>query len=338
MDDSGLPARTGTSPDSIERAETAEAASTPGLARAFLAWATRRDPRAGNRPTGRIERLVAVVVGLVSVASLGALAGTIPPVEGPSRPAPTQPPPGRGDPVLAQQLTEQARQASTQDPLHELRLLLSAHTVDPDNVNHRTALAERVLTWPDGVTAKADFQTTLDAGESITFAALSADASYLVTSGSTRAQIWQTAWIADPPRIQLAAELTAPVSAAAGVGELSRTNLVIVDAAGVSQWTTANRAARHVGPLAARADTVAVTTARDRVAAVTVDGSTATLWDVTPAGPEAPGHPDLPPTHDGTRVRAWFDHTGRRTRRWRRHRVHDRFPRHLHNQEDPDQQ
>ncbi len=162
-------------------------------------------PGAG-RP-GRIERVVAVAAGAFSVVMLAAILASAPNTEPLVVPKQTQAQPvaERGDPVLGQQLAEQAQQAVGSDPQATLRLLLAAHAVAPDRATHRIALAQAML---GAITPVRLIEARLDAGGSITYAALSTDASFLVTSGSVGGRVWQTGSTTGPARVRLASAAT----------------------------------------------------------------------------------------------------------------------------------
>ena len=98
---------------------------------------------------GRRAQLAAAVSSVFSMlmimASVALVAAGISP-DGSAGPGYAQPSPsGRGDPVLANQLADQARGLTGRDPLGQLRRLLAAHVVDPDSVAHRLALTEFLL-------------------------------------------------------------------------------------------------------------------------------------------------------------------------------------------------
>jgi hypothetical protein len=237
-----------------------------------------------GRP-GRIERMLAVAAGGLSVVVLAAILASAPDT-GPvtlTEPPQTQSTPERGDPGLAQQLAERAGQTARSDPQAALRLLVAAHVVAPDRATHRIALAQAML---GAVTPVKLIETELDPGEPINFAALSSDASFMVTSGAAGGQLWQTGWSAGPARVRPAGNLDDTVTAAAAAGTLTQTNLLTAGQGGVSVWRAAAPiSAVSYGKIAARADAVAISA--DATTAVTVQAATATIWDVSAVGPAA---------------------------------------------------
>jgi hypothetical protein len=236
--------------------------------------------------SSRIERTVAIAAGAFSVVVFAAILASAPNTEPFTVPEPTQaqPAPERGDPALGQQLAEQAQQAAGSDPQATLRLLLAAHVVAPDRATHRIALAQAML---GAITPVKLVEAKLDAGGSITYAALSSDASFLVTSGAVGdGQVWQTGSTTGPARVRLAGNLNGTVTAAAAAGRLTRTNLLTAGDGGVSAWrAVAPISPVSFGTIAARADAVAVS--GDATTAVTVEGTTATIWDVGILAPVA---------------------------------------------------
>jgi hypothetical protein len=231
-------------------------------------------PGVARRP-GRIERAAAVVSLVLSFAVLAALFASEPTTVQPREPVRTQagPAPERGDPVLAQNLADQVSGA---DPQARLRLLLAAHVVAPDRATHRLALAQAML---GAIAPVRLIETRLDAGGSIGYAALSGDASFMITNGALGGQVWQTGWTGGPAKVVLAGSLGGTVTSAAGAGTLARATLLVVGDGGVSAWrAAASTLPLRLGKMAARADAVAVSA--DATTAVTVEATTATIWDV----------------------------------------------------------
>jgi hypothetical protein len=228
-----------------------------------------------RRWSGRLERAAAVASVMITVVALAGLVLSDPPVVDLRSPAPTPAGPAeeRGDPVLAQRLADEA--ARTSDGQVRLRLLLAARVVAPDRATHRIALAGAIL---GDVSAVGVVSARLDGGP-VDYAAINADASFLVTSAAAGAKIWRTTSIGEAPRIHLARDVAGRVSGAAGGGLLIRSSFVLVRDGGVSAWRTVDGAAPQVlGQLSAEPGPVAVT--GDGTTAVTVAGTTATLWDI----------------------------------------------------------
>jgi WD40 repeat protein len=86
--------------------------------------------------------------------------------------------------------------------------------------------------------------------------------------------------------VRLAGNLKSTVTAASAAGTLTRTNLLTAGDGGVSAWrAVAPISPVSYGTIAGRADAVAVSA--DATTAVTVEGTTATIWDVSVLEPVA---------------------------------------------------
>jgi WD40 repeat protein len=114
----------------------------------------------------------------------------------------------------------------------------------------------------------------------VTFAALSSDGSYLITSGdsTTPAYVWNTrSIITGAPVLEYSSTLDAPIRQASAVGSLSKTTMVTVDKTGqATVWLVSNTGAFNQGRLATGVDGAVVTPDQDNV--VTVTGTDATVW------------------------------------------------------------
>ena len=79
---------------------------------------------------------------------------------------------------------------------HQPLWILAAQVVDPDSSAHRAALAEALLgsdlPFVTASVAPSQFaRSRLDVAGSFTYAAVSAEGSYLLTSGTTESRLWQ---------------------------------------------------------------------------------------------------------------------------------------------------
>ena len=229
--------------------------------------------------------MVAVVAGVLSLGLLTALAVSQPPSTDTrtSAPIPAGPPPERGDPVLAEQLADQARQTPDTDQQARLRLLLAAHVVATDRAIHRINLAEALL---ESVQPVNLIRAKLDQAGTIGHADWTASGSFLVTNGTAGGQLWQTEWVGSPPRIRLAGSLGGPVASAAGGGTLERSNVVVAGGDVAVLWrAVALVSPLRLGQLDTHADVVAATA--DGKTVVAVAASTATVWDASQFEPIA---------------------------------------------------
>jgi hypothetical protein len=148
---------------------------------------------------GRRAQLAAAVSSVLSLlmlmASVALVAAGISPNGSPG-PGYTQPSPsGRGDPVLANQLADQARDLTGRDPLGQLRRLLAAHIVDPDSLAHRLALTELLL----GPRPLATATTSVGPATALDF---SDDARLLGVAGQGGVQL---ATLTDPTTVSVSA-------------------------------------------------------------------------------------------------------------------------------------
>ncbi len=272
----------------VEESDPAATSSqVPAAVASVLAWVTRGRPQASGLPRRASTRLVVVLAGVLSAALIVAVA-----IVGPLNPSSEQPDQSvtpttlpRGDPRLADQLADQAGRLAPTDPNRALQTLIAAAVVDPDNARHRIDLAAAVLAAATSATNPAAaatqpqrlIRTHIDLGEPITFATISADASFMIVSGANRAQIWQTRWLTPTPLLHLARELDQPVHAATGTGTLLTTTLLTAGPDGVKQWLATNAAAATTaGALGPVADAVALSS--DGRTAVLVADRTATIW------------------------------------------------------------
>ena len=282
----------------VEESDPAAAGSQlPPTVASVLAWVTRGRPQVSGLPHRASTRLVMLLAGVVSAALIIAVA-----IVGPLNPASEQPDQTvtpttlpRGDPHLADQLADQARQLAVTDPNRALQTLIAAAVVDPDSARHRIDLATAVLAAaalaanPAAAATQPQrlIRTHVDLGEPITFATISSDASFMIASGASRAQIWQTRWLTPTPLLHLARELDQPVHAATGAGTLLTTTLLTAEPDGVKRWLATNAAAATTaGILGPAADAVALSS--DGRTAVLVADRTATIWTLDLTDPPTP--------------------------------------------------
>ena len=273
-------------PDAGQHTAPAGSPPPPSMV-SLLAWVTRGRRPPGGAPVRLSTRAMAALAGLVSTALIITVA-----ILGPLHPETEQPEPTitpattpRGNPQLADQLADQAREQAATDPTRALTTLIAAAVVDPDNARHRIDLAAAVLASAAGsanpqaaaTQPQRLIRTHIDLGEPITFATISADASFMIVSGVSRAQIWQTRWITPTPLLHLARELDQPVHAATGTGTLLTTTLLTAGPDGVQQWLAGNAtAATTAGTLGPAADAVALSS--DGRTAVLLADRSATIW------------------------------------------------------------
>jgi hypothetical protein len=221
------------------------------------------------------------LIGGLSLVLLIVLAASRPSPEPSGAPEPLFGNQERGDPLLAQHLADHA--AQTSDSRQRLALLLAAHVVAPDRATHRLALAGAVLA---SLHLSALARTRLDLTGPIRYAALSSDGSYLITSTANDAQLWQTLQGIDPSHVDLNHEWPTPVTAAAAGGTLQRTTLLTASPVEAAAWRAVPLSRPiQLAALAPSVDAFAVT--GDGAAAVTVTGTTATLWNTADIEPVA---------------------------------------------------
>ena len=279
-----------------ESAPAATGSPVPSAVSSVLAWVTRGRPQAsGSRRAS--TRVLAGLAGVISAALIIAVAiiGPLDPTSGQPDQAVPSPAVPRGDPRLADQLGDHARQLAPTDPNRALQTLIAAAVVDPDSARHRIDLAAAVLATAalaDNPGAAATqpqllIRTHIDLGEPITFATISPDASFMIVSGASRAQIWQTRWLTPSPLLHLARALDQPVHAATGAGTLLTTTLLTAEPDGVKRWLASNAAAATTaGTLGDAADAVALSS-DGRTAALLAD-RTATMWTLDLIDPPTP--------------------------------------------------
>jgi hypothetical protein len=249
------------------------------------------NPDGRARPSRRL-RIAALVFGaltiVIAVGLLVAPPDADPRVAPPSRQQSTATL-ERGDPVLAQHLADQA---TGTDVSSRIRLLLAAHVAAPDRALYRVGLAQLLLA---GVTPTRVIEASVAGGGPITVAAINSDGSFLITGTSSGARVWQTARLAGPQQVRLAAGLGGPVLAASGAGSLTRTHFLTIGADhAASAWSALSPdTVTSLGQLAPQAEAVAVAPDDDTV--VTVTNGVASFWDLRGVG--LPPHADiaLPP-------------------------------------------
>jgi WD40 repeat protein len=127
--------------------------------------------------------------------------------------------------------------------------------------------------------------------EPITYATLSSDGTYIITSGDPAkpAYVWTTRRLDTPnPVLDYHSKLDGPIRQASAVGDLLKTTMVTVDAAGnATLWLISNVTTFNQGSLASGVDGAVVTP--DQNNAVTVTGTQATVWGVGLLGQQAQG-------------------------------------------------
>ena len=182
--------------------------------------------------------------------------------------APTEP----GDPAWADDLAARAEAVAGTDSEQALRLLIAASVVAPNRVNYRHKLAQWLLTnvKPTKVTAGS-----LGRGSPVTYAAMTADADFVVVERTGGAQVWRT-YNGMASRVEKAKDVGGPVTVAAGALSSRVPDLLLAGQDGVVPWIASLGLARSGVRFTDHADLVAMTIAGDF--AVTVGGASATLW------------------------------------------------------------
>jgi WD40 repeat protein len=184
--------------------------------------------------------------------------------------------PEPGDPDLAEQLADQAAQKLTSDRSAAIQLLLAAHVVAPDRAVYRIELAQQLL---GPAQSHEVLREQLPVNGPITYAAYNASGSFLLTSTTSKAYVWETHWFDGEWKTSgRPAREVDPVTAAA-IGGASAVNMMVAtdsNRLATMWWLTDPRSVKPAGDLEVHADAVAVTTTSE--IAATVDGTTATLW------------------------------------------------------------
>ena len=143
------------------------------------------------------------------------------------------------------------------------------------------SVAELLVYRPAQVQPAVKLRSHLNV-EPVTFAALSSDGSYVITSGDPNhpAYVWNTHQLwSDDPILEYHSKLDGPIRQASAVGGLSKTTMITIDEAGqATLWLVSNVATYNQGRLATGVDGAVVTP--DQNNAVTVSGTDATVWDV----------------------------------------------------------
>jgi WD40 repeat protein len=222
------------------------------------------------------------------------------PFDTPARDVPDPVAAERGDPALAADLAQQA-QAQT-DEVRSLRLLLAAWVVAPDRAGYRLAVAGSIL---DRVEPQRLNGGDLGGG-SVRYGALSAGGAWLVIDRDGGGQLWQLR--ANAPVFRMTSAVDSPI-VSASAGEMPvQTKVLVSHGGGVDLWELAPTPSRSTGRrtrITDPADAVGVSYRADT--AVTVSGTTATVWELRTGGARAVSslsydHPvtsvDLPPTTD----------------------------------------
>lgn len=187
----------------------------------------------------------------------------------------------RGDPALAADLAQRARVET--DPVRSLRLLLAAAVVAPDRAEYRLAVAGVVL---GQIEPRRLNHGDLGGGGLVRYAELSTGGAWLVVDRDDGGQLWQLR--AYGPVFRMTSILDSPIVSASAGEDPVRTRVVISHHGGVDLWELAPTASRSTGRrtrIADPAQAVAVSHRADT--AVTVTGTTATVWDLGTGGAEA---------------------------------------------------
>ncbi len=182
--------------------------------------------------------------------------------------------PGTGDPSVAATL-----------PVGDARTLAYSN----DSSILATASGAAVQTWsvaellvyrPAQVQPAVKLRSHLNV-EPVTFAALSSDGSYVITSGDPThpAYVWNTHQLwSDDPILEYHSKLDGPIRQASAVGGISKTTMVTIDEAGqATLWLVSNVATFNQARLATGVDWAVVTP--DQNHAVTISGTEGTVWD-----------------------------------------------------------